>query len=129
MRLELSRRSDLAIRAIRVLHTTDGRVKRGDLAEALSTTPDFLARVMTPLVAHRWVHSQTGPSGGYQIAAAAVEVSVFDLVQAVEGVPDEDACVLREGPCIPDEACALHHAWSRARDALLGELKQSFVVE
>ena len=118
MRLELSRRSDLAIRALRVLQTAEQRVKRGDLAEVLSTTPDFLARVMTPLVAHRWVHSQPGPSGGYQIA-----------VRAVEGVPDEGECVLRDGPCIPDEACALHHAWSRARDALLDELRESSVIE
>ena len=129
MRLELSRRSDLAIRALRALEAAEQRVKRGDLAEALSTTPDFLARVMTPLVAHRWVHSQPGPSGGYQIAAAATGVSVFDLVQAVEGVPDEGECVLRDGPCIPDEACALHHAWSRARDALLDELRESSVIE
>lgn len=129
MRLELSKRSDLAIRALRILHARGARVKRTELADLLSTTPDYLARVMTPLVAMGWVVSQTGPTGGYRIGPDAVSATVYDLIEAVEGVPVEGVCVLRDGSCNPLQPCALHEAWSRARKALLDELRGSTILD
>ena len=123
MRLELTRRSDIAVRALQKLSAAGGRVSRPDLAAAANTTPDFLARVMMVLVSRGWVASWTGPAGGYEITSHAREASVFDLIEAVEGVPEDGRCVLRGGPCPPVEQCALHEAWTRARKALLEELR------
>ena len=128
MRLELTSRTDLALRALRSLHDAGTRVKRAQLATDLGTTPDFLARVMAPLVRKNWVTSETGPSGGYASDASVTGVSVYDLVAAVKGVPDESRCVLREGPCDADERCALHDAWTRARKALTAELQATFII-
>lgn len=124
MRLELTTRTDLALRALRHLLGSGRREGRVDLADALRTTPDFLARVMAPLVSQGWVDSRPGRSGGYMLRSDADQVSVLDVVRVVEGVPMDD-CVLRSGPCEPDEKCALHDAWTRARNALLAELSVS----
>lgn len=123
MRLELSTRTDLALRALRRLHEQAARVPRAVLAADVVTTPDFLARVMAPLVAEDWVTSHPGPGGGYEIAPSALHVSVYDVVSIVEGLPPEDRCVLRNGSCDPTHPCALHEAWTRARKALLDELR------
>lgn len=129
MRLELTTRTDLALRALRTLAEHEGRLKRADLAERLHTTPDFLARIMAPLVRRGWVNSGTGPAGGYELHGSASSVSLFELIDCVEGVPDEDRCVLRGGPCDAVEGCALHDAWTRARKAMNAELQSSFVIE
>ncbi len=129
MRLELTTRTNLAIGAIRHLAENDHRVARSELAQLLETTPDFLARVMAPLVHSGWVASGTGPGGGYALTESGRTVSVFDVITAVEGVPEEDACVLRSGPCRRDDRCALHDAWTRARTALMTELRQSPVLQ
>ena len=123
MRLELSVKTDLALRALDHLTRTTGRIRRSDLAVRLGTSPDFLARVMSPLVQAGWVDSQRGKTGGYQITPAAASASVFDVVAVEEGLPTTTRCVLRNGPCDPDERCALHDAWSKARDAMLAELQ------
>ena len=128
MRLELTSRTDLALRALRLLAEQDRRVKRSSLAADLGTTPDFLARIMGPLVHRGWVASTTGPTGGYQLVHSAASATVFDLIEAVEGVPEEGRCVLRAGPCDATEQCALHDAWTRARKALTAELRSSFVI-
>ena len=128
MRLELTTRSDLALRAIRLLNEDRGRIKRALLAEQLGTSPDFLARIMGPLVHRGWVHSETGPAGGYQLQQSAHSLTVYDLISCVEGVPSDDQCVLRGGPCEPTDRCALHDPWSRARKALIAELQASFVI-
>lgn len=129
MRLELTTRTDLALRGIRLLHSHGRRIKRADLAGHLDTSPDFLARIMGPLVHRGWVISETGPSGGYQLDPSVRSVTVYDLIDCVEGVPSDDQCVLRGGPCDPTDQCALHDPWSRARKALVAELQASFVID
>lgn len=128
MRLELSVRTDLALRALRELKGTGLRVARGDLAKRLHTSPDFLARVMGPMVAQGWVDSRRGRSGGYEITASGQTVSVLDVILVEEGVSTE-RCVLRTGPCTPDENCALHDTWLKAREAMLAELATEPAVE
>ena len=129
MRLELTTRTNLAIGAIRRMATRNHRVARSELAGELDTTPDFLARVMAPLVHKGWVASGTGPGGGYELTEGGRGVSVFDVITAVEGVPEENACVLRSGPCRRDDQCDLHDAWTRARTALMAELRESPVLQ
>jgi Rrf2 family transcriptional regulator, iron-sulfur cluster assembly transcription factor len=128
MRLELTRRTDLALLAIRFLHAAQRRVKRTELGEAIGTSPDFLAQVMGLLVRAGWVDSGPGRSGGYLLAVDPGSISVLDLIAAVERVPDPSRCVLRAGACDPDARCAVHDAWSGARTALLDELKRTPVV-
>jgi Rrf2 family protein len=125
MRLELSRRTDLALRALHHLERTGSRVKRSDLAAAVGTTPDFLARVMGPVVKAGWAASEPGRSGGYEIATHPEEISVLELIEVMEGTPLDGECVLGRGRCEVEGRCALHDAWTRARGALLEELDQT----
>jgi Rrf2 family protein len=125
MRLELSRRTDLALRALRHLERVGSRVKRPDLASAVGTTPDFLAQVMGPVVKAGWAASEPGRSGGYEIVVGTNDVSVLQLIEAMEGAPEDGQCVLGRGRCEVEGRCALHDAWTRARGALLEELNQT----
>lgn len=127
MRLELSVRTDLALRALQQLATRDRRITRADLAETLDATPGSLAQVMGPLVTERWVESRRGRNGGYRLTRAGRSVSVLDVVTVEEGIP-ETRCVLRPGPCSPDGTCALHDPWMRAREAMLAELATAAAI-
>ena len=128
MRLELTRSTDLAIRAIRSLNGAPARMKRSELAAVIGTTPDFLARVMTPLVRMGWIDSGPGRNGGYAAAVDLTALSVLEVVDAVEGVPSGDRCVLRGGTCDSSEPCALHDAWVPARRGLLDQLRATPVL-
>ena len=121
MRLEITRKADLAVRAIGVLHKND-RMKGSALAERIDSTPAFVAQVMAPLVRSGWVRSDPGPTGGYEMATKVDDISMLDVIEAIEGPTVNGRCVLRGGPCPADQNCALHDAWLRARGALLDEL-------
>ena len=122
MRLEISRKTYLALRAFAHLGEADDRVKGKDLAEAIGTSTSFLAQVMTPLVREGWVESEPGRGGGYKTAKDPEEISVLELIEAVEGPTDSDVCALRGGPCNSVEKCGIHDAWVRARTVLMDEL-------
>lgn len=122
MRLEITRKTNLALRAMAALRSPAGRLSGMELAAQVGTSTTFLAQVMTPLVRRGWVTSQPGRSGGYELSNGGGDISVLDVIEAVEGPTDTEMCVLREGSCAADEPCATHNAWSRARTALIKEL-------
>lgn len=134
MRLTVTRRTDLAIRAIRVLDARSGSMHGDELAASIGTTRGFLAQVMAPLVRARWVRSTPGPLGGYRLRGPLAELTVLAVIEAVEGPIAGTPCVLKpDRDCVstgptPDGPCALHEAWVSARSALRAELGRSPVI-
>ena len=122
MRLEVTRGSDLAIRALLALNQGTGRTKAADLAQEVGTTKGFLTQIMNPLVQRGWVRSEPGPTGGYTADFDPHQVSVLAVIEAVEGPVDTGACVLEDRACASAGLCALHRPWARARDHLLDDL-------
>ncbi len=84
---------------------------------------------MSPLVRRRWVTSTPGPGGGYRLNATLEDITVLELIEAMEGKTDTRTCVLSGETCDVSDPCALHNAWSQARDALLAELASMSVAE
>jgi Rrf2 family protein len=122
MRLEITRRADLATRALLDLLGEGRRTKAALLAGRLGTTSGFLSQVMAPLVAKGWVRSDPGPSGGYTAAVDPRQVTVLQIIEAVEGPTDTGRCVMEDRACGRHDQCVLHRPWSDARAQLLAQL-------
>jgi Rrf2 family transcriptional regulator, iron-sulfur cluster assembly transcription factor len=128
VRLEVTRKTDLAVRVLQVLAERGERVKGPELAGAVGSTPGFVAQVVTPLVRQEWVRSDPGPSGGYALAVVLDDVSVLQVIEAIEGPTDTGRCVLVDRPCNEHGSCALHSSWAGARAHLLRELDETSVA-
>lgn len=130
MRLEITQRADLAVRALVALQSSPDRLKSADLADLLGTTSGFIPQVMGPLVRNGWVRSVPGPTGGYERQRDLDSLSVLEIVETIDGPTDNGRCVVAERSCDAAEPCALHVAWARARHELrdsLGGLRLSEV--
>ncbi len=127
MRLEMSIRTDLALRAFAHLEA-NGDSTGSELAEAIGTTTNYLPQVLKPLVSEGWISSAPGRGGGYRLSSDLTRVTVLQVIEAIEGVSEDDRCVLRGAPCPAPEPCALHDSWVRARGALLRELGSTSVA-
>jgi Rrf2 family iron-sulfur cluster assembly transcriptional regulator len=127
MRLELTRRGDYAVRAMLAL----ARQPSGDLvsvrriAEGMDIPARFLPQVMGDLVRAGLVEAMTGRNGGYRLARPATDVSLLDVVDAVEGDSRRRTCVLRGGPCGLDGYCDVHDVFFAAQDAMLRTLSEA----
>lgn len=128
MRLEVTKRADLAARALVVLG--DGRRRKSaELAAALDTTAGFVPQVLGPLLERGWVRSDPGPTGGYSLVVDTGSLSVLEVIEAVDGPTDTGRCVVADRACGGKHTCALHHAWAEARHALLDELGGTRVAD
>lgn len=133
MRLEVTRKSDLAVRALVALAASqaagDGRMKGPAVAEAIGSTAGFASQVLNPLVRQGWVRSEPGPTGGYSLVVDLGAVSVLAVIEAIEGPTATGRCVLVDRPCHDTGHCALHVPWSRARTHLLSDLAATSVAD
>jgi Rrf2 family protein len=125
----LSRKTDLALEALKALSTTDERVSGVDLATEIGTSVQFLPQIIAPLVRARWIDSERGPGGGYLALVPLESISLLDLIEATEGDIDNGRCVLRDGPCPGTESCPVHLAWMAAREVLIDKLDTYSVAQ
>src|SRR5262245_4003064 len=129
MRLELTRRGDYAIRAVVALarHAPDV-VGAARLSQETGIPRRFVAQVMTEVVRAGIAEARLGRAGGYRLARPAESVSVFDVVDAVEGDVRRRSCVLRNAPCQREGSCDVHEVFMAAQDALLAELRAATIA-
>jgi Rrf2 family protein len=123
MNLGLQRKTDLALRALRSLGVPGVRISGAALSSSIGTTTSFLPQVVAPLIEKGWVTSDRGPGGGYSLSEGSAGVSLFDVVEAVEGPSVDGRCVLRNQPCPGDNACEAHAVWTQARDVVIDGLR------
>ncbi|MCP4968237.1 MAG: Rrf2 family transcriptional regulator [bacterium] len=129
MRLEVTRKSDLAVRSLKTLAANQKRMKGPALARAVGSSSGFVSHVLAPLVRAGWVRSEAGPSGGYSLSVDLAEVSLLEVIEAIEGPTDSGRCVLADRACNHGGTCALHGPWLEARSHLLDQLKVTTVAE
>ena len=125
----MTRKSDLAVRALIALSRSDRRLKAAALAEATGATPGFVPQVVSPLVRRGWVGSDPGPTGGYSLRVDPSTINVLNVIEAVEGVTDTVNCVLEDRACNDQGHCSLHVPWSRSRDLLLTALREVSIAD
>ena len=130
MRLELTKRADYAIRAVVALATAAAgdRLSVRRIAAAQSVPVRFLPQVMADLVAAGLVEGMTGRTGGYRLARPAVEITILDVIEAVEGDSRRQTCVLRGGPCQLNGTCAVHHVFAATQAGMIRELGSASIA-
>src|SRR5215813_13278559 len=83
--VRITAKADYAVRAALELAGSDGAVKGDALSQAQGIPLKFLENILIDLTHSRIVRSQRGPEGGYWLAKPADEISVADVIRAVEG--------------------------------------------
>jgi Rrf2 family protein len=84
--MRISARADYALRAAAELAAAGGGPVKGDaLATSQSIPHKFLENILADLRHARLVRSQRGADGGYWLAQPAEDISLADVIRAVEG--------------------------------------------
>ena len=130
MRLELTKRADYAIRAALALSRAgDGkRLSARRIAADQRVPGRFLPQVMRDLVRAGVVEGTVGRSGGYRLAKPSAEISLLDVVEAVEGDSRRRVCILRGGPCTVAAWCDVHAVFAAAQEDVLDRLSATTVA-
>lgn len=128
--LRLSKKADYALLALRHL-AASGRatVSARELAETYDLPPELLAKVMQLLVRARLISSQQGIRGGYGLAKAPADISVVDVIQAIDGPMTVTACSESDHSCDQYSKCNIRDPLWKLKDRLVSALAATTVAE
>ena len=129
--MRLSRPVDYALRAMRILATlpADEEATRSTLSERLAAPEPFLAKVMRRLAVAELVEARRGVGGGFRLSRPPEQISMLQVVEAVEGSAGLNACFLSTGQCSCDSPCGAHVAFAGVRAAMLHALKTTSIAD
>ncbi len=127
--MQLTRAADYGVRVmIQLANGIPGtRSSLTDLAVAAEVSPAFLSKVLQRLVRGGLVASRRGKRGGFELVDRGRQASLMDILAALDGVPELNACLLAGG-CHRSNWCAAHPVWVEAqekmREVLIGATLQ-----
>jgi len=88
------------------------------ISDELGLSKDFLAKVLQRLKEADIITSRRGPKGGVALVRSAEELTLKELILAVDGDELFTACVLGLPNCATDTPCPLHDQWCDVRGRL-----------
>lgn len=132
--MRLSATDVYAFQALGYLGTlqTDRWTGSDAISEATSVARPYLVRILATLCANDIVTSKKGTGGGYALARPAGEITLRDVMRAIDGPVAPLSCVSlnwHKG-CVLERRChARNSVWLRVRDALLDVLAEVTVED
>ena len=123
--VRLTRAGEYAIRGMAYLATQprDTLTLISDIAKAQEVSSSFLAKIFQGLSKAGLVESQRGATGGVSLGRDPSEISLAQVIEAVEGPMALNRCLLLENPCKNAPTCPLSPVWREAQGRLLGVLE------
>jgi Rrf2 family protein len=118
--LGIRRETDYAVRTILHLASVGERtnVQVRDVAAQRRLPLSFVRRIVARLSAAGLLETTRGTGGGIRLARPAAEISMLDVVQAMEGPVALNPCVVAPHTCPLAMACPAQRAWAEATAVL-----------
>jgi Rrf2 family protein len=123
--MELTRKSDYAIRGIVYLagKPIDKVYLLSDIAAAVDVPPTFLAKIFQQFSKMGLVKSFRGTGGGFMLGRPAENITLLEVVEAVEGPIIPNRCVAAPSDCERSTICTVHPVWIQVQEEIRKVLK------
>ena len=109
--MKLSSRGEYAARAMLelTLHHREKKLHVRDISKAQEIPPRFLEQILLTLKRNGLLRSKKGPNGGYSLALDPGDISVAEVIRAMDGplAPIECVSVTAHESCPMEDTCGL----------------------
>jgi Rrf2 family protein len=123
--MQITRQADYAVRA--VLHLSklgnNQRAATSTVAEEQHIPPSFLAKIISQLSIAGLLHTSRGARGGVTLARDPKEITLLEVIEAIDGPIQLNECVGENGICSFEKDCPLRPVWCDAQDELVKRLR------
>jgi Rrf2 family protein len=123
--MQITRQADYALRAVIYLSRlgADERAATSQIAQEQRIPPSFLAKIVSQLSVAGLLQTSRGARGGVSLAKAPEEISVLDVVEAIDGPILLNECVGCGGVCTFGDDCPMKPVWADTQAELVNHLK------
>lgn len=121
----LSKAAEYAIRGMLHLSIKGEAATCGidEIAKAQDVPPAYLAKIFQFLAKKGFVKSFRGVEGGFVLTKKPRNISLLEIIEAMEGAIYLNDCLIREGYCPKDDICPIHTVWKETQMRFVDYLK------
>lgn len=127
--LRISKLTDYAILMMVELTREREMLSAHVLAERVGVEVPTASKVLKLLGGSGLLESYRGANGGYRVVRGASEISVAEVISAIEGPIAMTECSVEEGLCSQEDNCELRGNWQRISLAVAEALQQVSLAE
>lgn len=89
----------------------------------------FLAKILQGLARDGFLRSSKGPRGGFRLNQPAEDISMYKIVEAVDGAARFERCIGGSPECGEQAACGMHDSWMLLRSRIIGYLEGTSIAD
>lgn len=121
----LSKGAEYAIRGMLYLSMQkEGKVSFiEEISEAQAVPKAYLAKIFQALKKKGYLNSSRGQGGGFTLTAKPKDVTVIEVIEAMEGPVHLNDCLIQNGYCARDSFCPVHDLWQEAQGSFMDVLR------
>ena len=122
--MQITKQADYAMRAVIYLARLpqDQKAPTSIIAEQQNIPPSFLAKIVSQLSIAGLIHTARGARGGVALAKPPSEISVLDIIEAIDGSVNLNECTVNPHTCVFSDECPMRLFWVETREELLEKL-------
>lgn len=129
--MQITRQADYAVRAVLYLAQLgpEKRAATSQIAQEQQIPPSFLAKIVSQLSVAGLLQTSRGARGGVTLAKAPEEISLLEVVEAIDGPILLNECVASSGVCTFGDSCPMRPIWCDAQSELVNRLRTTSFQE
>lgn len=122
--MALSKTACYAVHALTCLRDQKGEPRLLiDISRAAGIPAPYLAKIMKCLIRSGLVHTKRGYRGGVALSRLPENISLLEVVEAVDGKDWIGICLLGQDGCSSWQSCPVHAAWAKIREQIQDTLR------
>ena len=126
----ITKKTEYAIRAVWELgQSREGLRTAADIAEAQGIPPKYLPQIVAELVQAGLLISARGYRGGLRLSRAPEQVTLLDVIEAIQGRLDLFECQRAAVDCVHLPGCELKAVYNRAQGALENVFRETHLTD
>jgi len=95
-----------------------------EIAREMGIPKSFLAKILQKLTKTGLVKSFRGVQGGFQLAKKRGQISLLDVIAAIQGSPAMNRCAMDRKTCQLSSVCTVHPVWLELRKKVEQHLRK-----
>lgn len=100
-----------------------------EMTKKLDIPYHFLGKILQDLSRKGLLKSLKGPTGGFALGMPAKDMTLFHIVEAIDGVELTSRCVMGFPECSGENPCAVHEQWAGLRDGIYKMLVNKHIAQ
>lgn len=101
------------------LHSSeDENISLNEIADKQDIPKHFLSKILQMLVKHKLLVSMKGPTGGFRLSRPADQITLIEVIDAIDGLDIFNQCGIGFKRCDDDHPCPIHHDYKKIKNRI-----------